>query len=100
LEFFKGFDRAQRAYENMSDDGPRSGVPSNSCNPISEDCPFWNEYQETPEREFCLECIHFIRYPEGDSGTRRTGFLEAFICEKDCMDPEIYHAEVEPITED
>ena len=85
--------------------------PSSFCYPKSTKCAFWDDYQEDRERlmaniikknggdfdkYFCSGCEHLIRDNEYDEGSRRTGYLEAFVCELDSMNPEIYYTEPEP----
>lgn len=72
--------------------------PSSFCYPNRNKCPHFQEWDDMEEcdLDFCLTCEHFVRDNEYDEGSRRTGYLVAFICEKDCMNPEIYYTEPEP----
>jgi hypothetical protein len=77
-----------------------SCVPtSGGCRPTDK-CPSYAEYEAEPEKWFCdtIGCVYFVRAPEYDCGSRRRNdALMAFICEKDCMDPEIVREEPEPV---
>jgi hypothetical protein len=74
-----------------------------NCIPNSDKCPYYKEYSDKDseyyhDSSFCLTCEYFTRAPEYDSGSRRhNDILIAHICNKNCMAPEIYKEELEPV---
>lgn len=62
----------------------------------NDNCPFIDQYEEG-DTLFCVGCINFIRANEYDKGHNKNDAEIAFICEKDCMTPEIYYTEYEPV---
>lgn len=70
--------------------------PSNFCYPIREKCPYLGDFAKDQDGQFCLCCSHLVRDNSYDEGSRRTGYLEARVCELDSMRPEIYYSEPEP----
>lgn len=67
-------------------------IPSNQC-------PFLDQYEEEEKSDlFCIGCINLIRSPEYDyiEGLK-VDYRIAFTCKKDCMNPDIYYEEIEPV---
>lgn len=99
MSFEESLSRAQLAYDNMSDEDNYSicrYTPSSKCVPKSSKCPFFHWYEEEPEKTFCEGCQYLERASKYDSGNKRSGYLMAYICSKDAMNPEIYEIEPEP----
>jgi hypothetical protein len=97
MNFQESFNRAQKAYDNMSDEDRLFMLaPSSKCFPKSDKCPYWNQFQELSDKHFCEGCQHLKRDTEYDSGNKRSGYLMAYICSKNAMNPEIYEIEPEP----
>ena len=75
-----------------------SGLRMEGKNMFPEkDCPFIAQYNKEPNTTFCESCTFFARAPKYDQGTKQTNFQKAFICEKDCMIPDVVYQDLEPV---
>ncbi len=71
--------------------------PSNFCYPNKDTCPYLGDFNKDQDKDFCIGCSRLVRDNQYDEGTRRTGYLEARVCELDSMRPEVYYSEPEPM---